>query len=99
MTAPWRRLAGLALAGLIGCAAFGADPPAPVTTPPAKADLHRLANKELLARATALLEKASFAYLAQRRALVTLERALARARKRSEEVRVPAPPANGADNK
>src|SRR5262245_40117401 len=98
MTLRYRLLAGLALAGLIRCAAFSADPPAPVKTPPPKTDLHRLANKELLAQAAALLQKASLAYLAQLRELATLERALDRARKRSEEVKVPPPLANGADN-
>ena len=99
MTPRFRLLAGLALAALISCAAFSAEPPAPVQTPPSRTDLHRLASKELLAQATALLEKASLAYLAQLRELVTLERSLDRARKRSEEVKVPPPPANGADNK
>lgn len=95
-----RWLAGLALAGLISCAAFSADPPAPVQPPPSKIDLHRLGNKELLAQAAALRDQASLAYLAQLRELVTLERSLDRARKRSEEVKVPPPlPANGADNK
>jgi len=50
MTLQFRLLAGLALASLISCAAFSADPPAPVKTPPSKTDLHRLANKELLGR-------------------------------------------------
>jgi hypothetical protein len=99
MTLRFRLLAGLALASLISCAAFSADPPAPVKTPPPKTDLHRLDNKALLAQATALLQKASCAYLAQLRELVTLERSLERARKRSEEVKVPPPPANGADNR
>src|SRR5262249_42333278 len=95
MTPRFRLLAGLALAGLISCAAFSAAPPAPAQTPPSKTDLHRLANKELLAQATALLDKASLAHLAQQRELVTLERLLDRARKRSEEVKLPPPPANG----
>src|SRR5262245_23293068 len=99
MNLRYRLPAALALAGLITCAAFSADPPAPTKAPPPKADLHRLDNKELLARATALLQKASLAYLAQRRELATLERALNRARKRSAEVQVPPPPVNGVDNK
>jgi hypothetical protein len=99
MTLRFRLLAGLALAGLISGAAFSEDPPAPVKTPPAKTDIHRLDNKELLAQATSLLQKGAFAYLAQLRELAALERALDRARKRSEEVKVPPPPASGADNK
>jgi small-conductance mechanosensitive channel len=80
-----------------------ADPPAPMepakSPAPAKIDLHRLKNEELLAKATALLDKASQTYLAQLRELATLERALDRARKRTEDVKVPPPPPNGADNK
>ena len=91
MTPRFRLLAGLALAALISCAAFSAEPPAPVQTPPSRTDLHRLASKELLAQATALHEKASLAYLAQLRELVTLERSLDRARKRIEDVKVPPP--------
>jgi small-conductance mechanosensitive channel len=99
MNLRYRLPAALTLAGLISCAAFSADPPAPAKAPPPKADLHRLDNKELLARATALLQKASLAYLAQRRELATLERALTSAGKRSAEVQVPPPPVNGVDNK
>src|SRR5262245_39548644 len=99
MTPRFRLRAGPGRPGPSSWAAFSADPPAPVQTRPAKADLHRLGNKELLAQATALLEKASFAYLAQLRELVTLERSLDRARKRSEEANVPPLPANAADNK
>src|SRR5262249_33592266 len=99
MTLRFRLLAGLAFAGLISGVAFSADPPAPAEPPPSKIDIHRLDNKELLAQANSLLRKASLAYLAQLRELVTLERSLDRARKRSEEVKVPPPPTTGAYNK
>src|SRR4051794_37674031 len=95
MTPQFRLLAGLVLAGLISCAAFSADPPVPIKPPPPKTDLHRLTNKELLAQATDLLQKASLAYQAQLRELATLERSLDRAHKRNEEVKVPPPPSNG----
>src|SRR5262245_32919308 len=93
----------LVLACLIAAVAGGADPPAPLPPPkvdtPQKVDVHRLKNEDLLAAATALMEKASQAHLAQRRELATRERSLDRARKLTEAVQVPPPPANGADDK
>ena len=65
MTQGYCRRAGFALAGLIACAAAGADPQEAVKNPPQKIALHRLENKELLAQAAALLEKASGTHAAQ----------------------------------
>jgi hypothetical protein len=99
MTQGYCRRTGFALAGLLACAAVGANPQEAAKNPPQKIALHRLENKALLAQAAALLEKASGTQAAQWRELATLEHALARARQRGERVKVPPPPTDGAENK
>jgi hypothetical protein len=79
---------------LVGLLANGAFPQATEKSAvpklePRKADLHKVANDELLKLGQLALDKGSAAYLAQRRELAAVELALARARQQTAAVAVP----------